>query len=214
MAALPGVAASSSRAARKDASARRATLCAKGRVATDFQASVWLKGLRVSSKPRRTPTPRPATWARMGRPSAVAAERAARRSRQALGAFGPCSRLKDRGRPEASTSRRIRPNSAWGSAKSETNCSTPRPAAFSPRAIPISSSSAAVRVGVGWPSEVRWLRVREVEKPRAPASMARFARADMAAISAGLAGSRLAPRSPMTKTRRAACGSWAPTSRS
>ena len=80
--------------------------------------------------------------------------------------------------------------------------------------MPISSSSAAVKVGVGWPSEVRWLRVREVEKPRAPASMARFARAAMAAMSAGLAGSRFAPRSPMTKTRRAACGNWAPTSRS
>ena len=74
--------------------------------------------------------------------------------------------------------------------------------------MPVSSSSPAVRVGVGAPSLVLWLRVREVVKPNAPASTAPFAMAAMAAMSASLAGSRLAPRSPMTKTRRAAWGSW------
>ena len=60
--------------------------------------------------------------------------------------------------------------------------------------MPVSSSSPAVSVGVGCPSEVRWLSVREVEKPSAPASTARFASAAMAAMSASVAGSRSAPR--------------------
>ena len=38
--------------------------------------------------------------------------------------------------------------------------------------------------------------------------------AAMAAMSAGVAGSRLAPRSPMTNTLSAACGSWLPISTS
>ena len=46
--------------------------------------------------------------------------------------------------------------------------------------MPVSSSSAAVSVGVGWPSLVRWLSVRDVEKPSAPASTARLAIAAMA----------------------------------
>ena len=45
------------------------------------------------------------------------------------------------------------------------------------RAMPSSSSASAVRVGVSSPLELRWLRVREVLKPMAPASTAWRARA-------------------------------------
>ena len=80
--------------------------------------------------------------------------------------------------------------------------------------MPTSSSASAVRVGVCSPVLVRWFRVREVEKPRAPASMASRARAAMAPMSSGVAGSWRAPRSPITLRRRAPWGTWMPTSMS
>ena len=49
---------------------------------------------------------------------------------------------------------------------------TPRPASFMPSAMPKSSASEARSEGVGSPFTVRWLSVREVEKPSAPARMA------------------------------------------
>ena len=51
---------------------------------------------------------------------------------------------------------------------------------------------------VGRPSLSRWFNVRDVEKPSAPASAAAFAISAIRAISSGVAGSRLAPRSPIT----------------
>jgi len=44
----------------------------------------------------------------------------------------------------------------------------------------------------------RWANVREVEKPMAPASMASLTIAAIASMSSGVAGSFLAPRSPIT----------------
>ena len=81
-------------------------------------------------------------------------------------------------------------------------------------AIAVSSSSAAVSVGIGRPSSVLWLSVREVEKPSAPAHTPAAASAAMAALSSGVAGSRLTPRWPMTKTRTGECGTCAAMSRS
>ena len=83
-----------------------------------------------------------------------------------------------------------------------------------PMAMAISSSSLAVKVAIGSPSLVRWLRVREVPKPIAPASMASLAKRRISAMSCAVAGSRSAPRWPMTKTRSAAWGSWLPMSTS
>jgi hypothetical protein len=81
-------------------------------------------------------------------------------------------------------------------------------------AIAVSSSSPAFSVGVKSPVEVRWLSVRDVEKPSAPARTASLARAAIALLSSGVDGSRRAPRSPITYTRSAACGSCAPISMS
>ena len=64
--------------------------------------------------------------------------------------------------------------------------------------MPASSSAAAVSVGVQSPRLVRWLRVREVVKPSAPASTASPASRAISAISSAVAGSRAAPRSPIT----------------
>jgi hypothetical protein len=81
-------------------------------------------------------------------------------------------------------------------------------------AMPISSSASAVRVGVGSPLLVRWLSVREVVKPSAPAATAWAASSAMAAMSSAVAGSRAAPRSPMTLSRRAPWGTCRATSTS
>ena len=131
-----------------------------------------------------------------------------------MGATPPWARVKDSGRPDASTIRRSMANSASGSVKSDTTWSTPRPASAMPMAMAVSSSSLAVRVAIGSPALVRWLRVRDVPKPMAPASIASLARAFIRAMSSAVAGSRSAPRWPMTKTRRAAWGSWLPMSTS
>ena len=64
--------------------------------------------------------------------------------------------------------------------------------------MPNSSSSAAKVPGTGSPSMARWASVRDVEKPSAPAAMPSRTMSAMAAMSSGVAGSFLAPRSPMT----------------
>jgi len=58
------------------------------------------------------------------------------------------------------------------------------------------------------------LSVREVEKPSAPARIASAVSARICATSASVASSSRAARSPITKTRSAPCGSWAPRSMS
>ena len=90
-------------------------------------------------------------------------------------------------------------NSAPGSGqKSEISSTTPCPASATPNAIASSSSAPARNDGVGSPVAVRWFRVREVEKPTAPARIASVANRRMAATSSSEASSRRAARSPMT----------------
>ena len=81
---------------------------------------------------------------------------------------------------------------------------TPRPASFMPSAMPRSSASEARSEGVGSPFTVRWLSVREVEKPSAPARMASAVSARISATSSAVASSSFAARSPMTNTRKRA----------
>ena len=78
--------------------------------------------------------------------------------------------------------------------------------------MPNSSSSAAKVPGTGSPEMARCASVRLVEKPRAPATTASRTMAAIASMSAGVAGSLLAPRSPMTYARTAPWGTWVPTS--
>ena len=100
-----------------------------------------------------------------------------------------------------------------GSKKSALHSSTPAPARLSPRAMPPSSASPALRLGVGRPSAALCLWVREVEKPRAPAAMASAVNRPISSISAAVgAAAWSAPRSPITKARRAPWGICAPTS--
>ena len=101
-------------------------------------------------------------------------------------------------------------NSAFGSgAHSETISRKPEPASRMPMAMPVSSSSCARSVGVGSPFRLLWLRLREVEKPNAPARIASAAISRIWAMSAWLAFSSPIARSPITNTRTAACGSSA-----
>jgi hypothetical protein len=85
-------------------------------------------------------------------------------------------------------------NSSSTSAKSDTTWSTPRPVVPMARAMPTSSSRAAVSVGVGSPRLVRWFIVRDVVKPSAPAATPAAAMRPIASISSAVAGARSAPR--------------------
>ncbi len=87
------------------------------------------------------------------------------------------------------------PISSSKSGKSETTCSTPAPASPSARAMPTSSSRAAVSVGVGSPRLVRWFNVRDVVKPER--SGAHACRRDAAHLR------RSRPASPARGRRRA-----------
>ena len=103
-------------------------------------------------------------------------------------------------------------NSASTSSKSVTSCKVPKPMLPRPFAIAVSSLSAAPRLGVGCPSLLRCKIVREVVKPSAPALTASAARRAISALSCSVAGSRAAPRSPMTCIRSGACPICAATS--
>ena len=102
------------------------------------------------------------------------------------------------GAPEIFVRSRISANSSSISRKSETHCKTPEPASASPWAMASISSRAAPMVGVRSPSAVRWTMVRVVEKPSAPALIASAVIARIWAASSAVAGSRFAPRSPIT----------------
>ena len=135
----------------------------------------------------------------MGSPSADACSTRASRSRHASGRWWLWASDTESGQPVRSTSPRIRANSASGSGqKSEISSTTPCPASATPAAMASSSSAPARSDGVGSPVDVRWFRVREVEKPMAPARIASVASARMAAASSCVASSRRAARSPMT----------------
>ncbi len=75
---------------------------------------------------------------------------------------------------------------------------TPVPSAASADPMPNSSSSAAKVPGTGSPSMAVCAMVREVENPSAPARSASATISVMASMSSGVAGSFVAPRSPIT----------------
>ena len=142
---------------------------------------------------------RAATWAFMVSPSALASSMRLMISRHWSGQRSFWATEIDTGRPVSSARARIMPNSASRSMKSETASNTPFPAR--PKALPIprSSSGGAVRLGVKAPSRVRWFIVRDVENPRAPASIASCTKRHMPSTSSAVAFSWWsAPRSPMT----------------
>ena len=90
---------------------------------------------------------------------------------------------------------------------------TPWPNSPSTRPMPKTSSRAAWVPGTSRPSAPRWIRVREVENPSAPAASDSRTCAAIAAMSSGVATeSSSAPRAPITQTRSAPCGTCAPTS--
>ena len=89
----------------------------------------------------------------------------------------------------------------------------PAPASAMPMAIPVNSSSWARRVGVIAFQGLMADRARG-GKSKAPASIACRVMARIWAISSAVAASWRMARSPMTKTRTAACGSKAQTSTS
>ena len=108
-------------------------------------------------------------WPIMGRPARLASAIWSRRRRQPSGARSFCRMVIAIGRRLRSTTRRSMANSSSSSLKSEITCSQPALTVPMAAAIAVSSSSAAVSVGIGRPSSVLWLSVREVEKPKAPA---------------------------------------------
>ena len=172
-------------------------------------------GFWLPARPSSTPIARGAATGRMLSPSAIASSAQSSRSRQTFGRAWRWVRVNTAGRPHASTTRRSMANSAlWSGAHSETISSKPVPASRRPMAMPVSSSSCARSVGVGSPLRVLWLRLREVEKPNAPACIASRAISRICAMSPWLAFSSAMARSPMTNTRTAACGSSAQTSMS
>jgi hypothetical protein len=64
--------------------------------------------------------------------------------------------------------------------------------------MPISSSGDAVVPAASSPSLARWMIVRVVENPIAPAAIASRTRVAMAAISSAVAPAFAPPRSPIT----------------
>ena len=90
---------------------------------------------------------------------------------------------------------------------------SPRPVERTACPMASNSASSANVPGTGSPSLAVWTSVRELEKPNAPARTASFTRAAILAMSASVAGSFLAPRSPITKARSAPCVIMPPTSR-
>ena len=172
--------------------------------------------MRLACRPCSTPIGRGATCALAAWPLAASPSTRPSRRRQPSGLEWPCASDTENGRPDAVSSRSIISNSlsGLGVLKSEMNSMTPRPASFMPSAMPRSSASEARSEGVGSPFTVRWLSVREVEKPSAPARMASAVSTRISATSSAVASSSFAARSPMTNTRNAPCGSWAPRSMS
>ena len=118
-------------------------------------------------------------------------------------------------RPEASIIRgkmsNSSPNSArpWFMSKSDTACKTPWSSPTKASAMPVSSRTSASEAGVHSPLASRWLSVRPVLKPTAPASSASRVSWRIRAISSSEAGSSAMARSRITYTRSASCGTWA-----
>ena len=157
-----------------------------------------MNGFCDSSKPSSTLVGRERTWAVMRKPSLLASSISASSVRQLSGRTCDCSIEMVMGRPDSLASRRNRPISPIWSSKSDTICSQPAPVSRMAWAIAVSSASSARKVGMLRPSAARWFNVREVEKPSAPARRPSVVSSAMRRRSASVAGSRLAPRSPIT----------------
>ena len=194
--------------------AARPTCSASGRPAISRYTGLASNGCSVHCRPSSSPTGRGATWPVIVHAVGVGLRRAARAARRQLSlarlraarttAAGPTPRpCAGRSRTRRRRRRSRRPPAA-------------RPARCAPiaSAMPTSSSASAVSVGVNSPRLVRWLSVRDVVKPSAPASMPSAASAAIGAMSSGVAGSRRAPRSPITCSRSAPCGTCSATSTS
>ncbi len=93
------------------------------------------------------PIDRGATWAVIRTPSALAAAIRSRMARWSSGRSGSWATVIVIGRPDDSAMFRSTAHSSSMSRKSETTCSTPRPAAATPAAMPASSAADAVRLG-------------------------------------------------------------------
>ena len=176
------------------------------------QTGLRMKGSSVVSRPNRTPIGRTATWACTGSPLPAATAMRSSTLRYPPRLFW-LSEMKVRV-PVSAATRANTSNSPSRSSKSETTSNAPRPVSRIALAIPISSAPAAPNVGVRSPLLVRWLSVLEVENPNAPAATPSRTRRPISAISSGVAASRAAPRSPMTKSRTAPWGTRAQTSTS
>ena len=72
--------------------------------------------------------------------------------------------------------------------------------------MPHSSAAVASAAGVSLPSEVRWLSLRPVLKPTAPACSASRTSARIAAMSSSPAAAWVKARSPITAMRTGSCG--------
>ena len=171
-----------------------------------------MNGWKVGSSPISTPIPRAATWTRMSSPAPRALSTRPRICLYCMGARIRC--ISDIDRPWPGTASAIfssRSNSGSNRAadstmsKSLTACRTPWSRPSRVFASSTSSFSLASAAGVWAPAASRWLSVRPVENPTAPASSASRSCAFIAAISASLAGSSWMARSPMAYTRS---GSW------
>ncbi len=155
-------------------------------------------------KPISIPNGRAAICGYRGAPASSARSDSSISSRQRVGAESIWTRLKLTGTPVSAARRRIQSTSWRGATMSSPavpigdSSKTARPPAATARPSPNSSSSAAKVPGTGSPSMARWANVREVEKPRAPASMASRTMSAMASMSSAVAGSLAAPRSPIT----------------
>ena len=179
-----------------------------------------MKGWNVASKPSNTPMARGATWPRTTRPFSLASSMRFRILRHCSLSPVRCITEMERGRPAAfAISSRMSNSPSKRSAeramsKSLTACTTPCSRPWNASAIPTSSRAADSDAGVALPSMARWLSVRPVENPNAPASSAWRSSRRMAAMSASVAACWATARSPITNTRKASWGICVPTSMS
>ena len=156
--------------------------------------------------------PRGAVCSHSGSPAATAASVRARMACHCAPPGSRCIQVIDSGRPASRASSSTRSNSAskrsgpCSRSKSLTICSTPRSRPRNTCARPASSAAVASAAGVASPAVVRWLSVRPVEKPAAPASSASASRRCIAAMSSAVAASWARARSPITAMRSGSCG--------
>ncbi len=157
------------------------------------------------SRAKITPIPREVVWGRSRAPAALASATNASVCRHSSGSAKVLVRLKVNGRPEArlmaamsATSLRARSRPGPSPSNRGALPNAPRPWRPSTSASATSSRSPAQVPGTLRPSGATWRRVREVEKPTAPAAMASSTRATMAASSSSVGSAPSSrERSPM-----------------